>query len=276
MLSRGMYAVAVLLLGAAVGFAQASEAPPIVIAIGKPQPRAASPLTVTQTVSETAARGGLVTFQIHVTNNSDQIIEHILLHDSLPAGLLRGADTEPIREVECDLPRLAPGETKTVTLKTRAAQSGQWLNRVTASAPGGWKANSQVGVVVMETPLPVSPQALRLEIVRHDEAIDLGAESVYEVRVLNQGTTAVLGVRLSASVSEGLLVQNAQGPTPVLSQTKQIVFEPLAQLPGRSDAVYRIRVQGQMAGTGSLLVQVTADSMPKPLVQQVSTRVVAR
>jgi uncharacterized repeat protein (TIGR01451 family) len=290
MLSRGMDAVAVLLLGAALGFAQSNDAPPIVIATGKPQPQPALLLAVTQTVSETAARGGPVTFQIHVTNFSEQTIDHLLLHDSLPAGLLRvpdyeklahpanvsGAEAGPIREIECDLPRLTPGETKTVTLETRAVQSGRWLNRVTASAPGGWKAASQAGVLVTEAPWPAAPPALGLEIVRHDEAIDLGAESVYEIRVRNQATTAVAGLRLSASVSAGLLVLDAEGPTKVLPPLKAIVFEPLAQLPDRSDAVYRIRVKGQTAGNASLWVQVTADQMVKPLVQQVNTRVVAK
>ena len=358
---------------------------------------------------QTAIRGGAVTFQIVVANYSDQIINNILLHDVLPSQLVRAQDyeklanpasgsaAEPVREVECDIPSLMPGETKTLALETRAIQAGRLTNHVTATAAGGGKADSEASVLVAERAEPLTmpvlavrldalqageqlvgqeldfrlevsnpgsapannvrvtqslpdgvefiyastaaipdmarsqvcwtlgnlpagqtqmltiklrakavndwifktsatadgaPEAkathtlhlegtpvLWLEVVNHEEAIDLGAESVYEVRVLNQGTTAVPGVRLSASVAEGLLVLNADRPTTVVSQASQprtIVFQPLPQLPGHSDAVYHIRVKGQTVGQWSLMVQTTADQLPKPLVQQVSTQVIER
>jgi uncharacterized repeat protein (TIGR01451 family) len=339
------------------------------------------PFAVTQTVAETATRGGAVTFQVHVANHSDQMIERIVVSDKLPAGL----ECPHGDKIECDIAALAPGESKTINLETRAVAVGRQTNVVTAQAPGGWQAESQASVVVTETPLTLrldapkqallgqdvdcrvevsnpgaapaanvrvtqalpdgvdpltvstngtldtarrlvtwalgtlpagqtqtltlklqgkaagdwmlkataaadgAPEAtafqtvhvegappLWLEVVRREEAIDLAAESVYEVRVLNQGTVAVPGVRLIASVSDGLLVTRAEGPTAALAQPKQIVFEPLPQLPGRSDAVYRFRVKGQAPGDWGLLVQVTADQLTKPLVRQVSTKVVAR
>jgi uncharacterized repeat protein (TIGR01451 family) len=339
------------------------------------------PFAVTQTVADTATRGGAVTFRIQVANYSDQTIERIIVSDRLPPGL----ECPHGDKVECDVAVLAPGETKTIDLETRAVATGRQTNVVTAQAPGGWQAESRTSVVVTETPLTVrldapkqtplgqevdcrlevsnpgatpaanvrvtqalpdgvdlltastngtldaarrlvtwtlgtlpagqtqtltlklqgkaagdwmlkaaaatdgAPEAtafqtvhvagappLRLEVVRPEEAIDLAAESVYEVRVLNQGTVAVPGVRLIASVSEGLLVTKAEGPTAALVQPKQIVFEPLPQLPGRSDAVYRLRLKGQAPGDWGLLVQVTADPLTKPLVRQVSTRVLAK
>ena len=339
------------------------------------------PFAVTQTVAETATRGGTVTFQIHVANHSDQTIERIVVSDKLPPGL----ECPHGNDILCDIAALAPGETKTINLETRAAATGRQTNVVTAQAPGGWQAESQASVVVTETPLAVrldapkqtplgqdvdcrlevsnpgpapaanvrvtqalpdgvdlltagsngaldaarrlvtwalgtlpagqtqtltlklqgkaagdwmfkataaadgAPEAtafrtvhvegappLRLEVPRREEAIDLAAESVYEVRVLNQGTVAVPGVRVTLNVPSGLLVTRAEGPTAALVQARQIVFEPLPQLPGRSDAVYRLRVKGQAPGDGGLLVQVTADPLTKPLVRQVSTRVVAR
>jgi uncharacterized repeat protein (TIGR01451 family) len=339
------------------------------------------PFAVTQTAPETSTRGGAVTFQIHVANNSDQTIQGVVLSDKLPPGL----QSQHGDDILCDVPPLAPGESKTINLETRAVATGRQTNVVSAQAPGGWQAESQASVLVTETPLAVrldapkqtalgqdvdcrvevsnpgpapaanvrvtqalpdgvdvlsvgsngtldparrqvvwalgtlpagqtqtltlklqakaagdwmlkasaaadgAPEAaafqtvhvegapaLWLEIVRHDDAIDLGAESVYEVRVLNQGPVAVPGVRLTASVSDGLLVTKSEGPTAAQVQAKQIVFEPLPKLPGRSDATYRLRVKGQEPGDWGLLVQVTADQMSKPLVRQVSAKVVAK
>ncbi len=358
------------------------------------------PFAVTQTVAETAPRGP-VTFQIHVANYSDQAINNIVLHDTLPVGLLRLSDFQqlsskpdsvaanavppPVRDVETEIATLAPGETKTINLETGAVQSGRLTNHVTVQAAGGWAANSEASILVTETPLTVrldapaqsmigqdadcrlevtnpgttparnvrvtqtvpdgveflnastagmmdaarrtvywslatlpagqkqtltlkmrskapgdwlfkttataegAPEAtaiqpvhlegtptLSLEILRHDPAIDLGAESVYEVRVLNLGTVATPGVSLSATVSAGLLLLSAEGPTTVDVKATQIVFAPLPQLPGRSGTVYRFHVKGQTAGDWGLTVQATAAQMTKPLVQEVKTRVVAR
>jgi uncharacterized repeat protein (TIGR01451 family) len=260
--------------------------PAVTFAAAKPvRTRVARPpLVVTQTVEQTVSRGSPVTFRIQLTNNGDQPINDIVLQVAPSPGLefIPGHRTEP------GLASLAPGETKTVTLDAKAVQAGQLTNVVTATAPGGWRAESRASINVNEEAPPppkieqvqaVQPEGappVTLEIVRHDEAIDLGAESVYEVRVHNRGTAAVTGMRLSASVAEGLQVLKAEGPTRELMQPKLIVFEPLPQLSPNAVVVYHLHVKGQAPGDWSVLVQATADTMLKPLVKQVRTRVVVR
>ena len=174
------------------------------------------------------------------------------------------------RLVYWSLGTLPAGQKQTLTLKLHSKTPGDWIFKTTATSDGAMAATAVQPVHLEGKP------TLSLEILRHDPVLDLGAESVYEVRVLNLGTAATPGVSLSATVSAGLLLLSADGPTTVEMKPGQVVFAPLAQLPGRSGTVYRIHVKGQTAGDWGLTVQATAAQLAKPLVQEVKTRVVGR
>jgi uncharacterized repeat protein (TIGR01451 family) len=264
------------------------------------------PLVLTQTAPPTAPRG-VVTFQIHVANSSDQAINNIVLHDTLPVGLVSPKDYEllhsksgvagtsdlpapspdqpqPVREHYRDGFNLGPGETKTVNFTTYAVQSGRLTNHLEATAAGGLKAVADATVLITDPPEVSANQTLfvegsaylSLEVVHQEAAIDLGAESVYEVRVLNLGTADATNVQFIATLPEGLLGVSAEGPTPGHVQPKQIVFDPLPQMPGRSKILYCLHVKGQTAGNWDWSVQTTAAQLTQPCVQQVITRVVTK
>lgn len=174
------------------------------------------------------------------------------------------------RAVAWSLGTLAPGQQQMLTLTLHSQMPGDWVFRTTATADGTPEVPAFATLHIDGAP------KLSLEILRHEAALDLGAESDYEIRVLNMGTTATPNVRLIATVSAGLLMQSATGPTKMQVQPQQTVFEPLPQLPGRAATIYRLHVKGQAAGNWGLTVQATADQLTKPLTQQVTTRVVAK
>ena len=74
--------------------------------------------------------------------------------------------------------------------------------------------------------------------------IEVGGETTYEVRVVNQGSKAAGNVRVAAALAAGVASRSAaEGPTRSRRcENGQVVFEGLAQLAPKADALYRVRV----------------------------------
>jgi hypothetical protein len=114
---------------------------------------------------------------------------------------------------------------------------------------------------------------LSLEVVAGDEVLTAGGENVYEVRLHNDGGVAARNVRLAALLPEEVVPMQPQGPTQARVQGPQVVFEPLATLGPRGEAIYRIRVRGAHAGQGRLHIEAGGDTLARPLQEDVVVRV---
>jgi len=101
----------------------------------------------------------------------------------------------------------------------------------------------------------------------------MGSETAYEIRVQNQGNVVYRDVKVVVQLPDGVQLVDAQGATTAVIQPQQVMFDPLAQLPGRTEAPYRIRVRGQRAGDFSLRVQVGAENLPTPMAKAANLRV---
>jgi uncharacterized repeat protein (TIGR01451 family) len=337
------------------------------------------PLAVTQSAPETAVRGQPVPFEIRVTNNTAEPLQHVVLRAKIPPSLqFMEGDV-----VEAEVGTLGANETRTVRLNATAVQPGPAVNEVTARAEGGLTAACQATVLVQAPGLVVrmdgpreatigsevllraeltnageqpvrgvgllltlpdgmdllfastggsvdganrqvvgwalgtvaggerkavtlkaaarcagdwmcqakargedvaetkataalhidTGPTLGLEIAGRDDAIDTGLETVYEVRVINRGGMPCRGIRVVTQVGDGLQVVQAEGATAAIIQQQQIPFDPLAELPARTEALYRFRVRASKAGEWRVRVRVDAEGLQKPLEKDVNLRV---
>src|SRR6185295_5019966 len=90
--------------------------------------------------------------------------------------------------------------------------------------------------------------AIKFEVRALEDPIEVGGETGYEIRVVNQGTKAATNVQVVAEMPAGLKFISAEGETQHKTQQGRIVFEPLQQLAPKADTVYRLRAQGTQAG----------------------------
>ena len=102
--------------------------------------------------------------------------------------------------------------------------------------------------------------------------VEVGKEAVYEIRVMNQGTGACTNVQLVAAVAEGTEYKGSSGPTQVKSHGQHLIFEPIATLAAKGEAVYRVKIRGTTAGDLRFRVQLTCDQVRTPVVKEESTR----
>lgn len=230
-------------------------------------------------------------FQIELSNPGTSPTDPVQLWASLPAGFDYvsatdgGAFAEANRAVGWRLPGLPAGAIKVVTLKVRATAPSEGVIRTVALASHAIEAVTPAGGVPGESKPAKGLEAraetaikaegvpaLRFEVVDLEDPILVGAEAVYQVRVVNQGTAACTNVHLVAELSEGAAAAGADGPTSGRVSGQQIAFDPIPTLGVKAEAVYKVRVKGTAAGDQRFRVKLSCDQIKTPIIKEENTR----
>jgi uncharacterized repeat protein (TIGR01451 family) len=211
--------------------------------------------------------------QLEIQNRGPVPANAVRLSQEVPPGFefveasTGGVFNPARRSIDWSLAGVAGGQTQTVTFRLKPRTSGDWALQATAVAER-LPAVRESHPVHVEVPVP----SLLVEVAPHKDPIDTGAETVYEVRVLNPGEVPATNLRLRVAVPENLAPLNAEGPTTAAGQ-QPIVFGPLPQLAPHTDAVYRVRVRGQQPGDGQFRVELTAEGLVRPLYGECTAHV---
>ena len=169
--------------------------------------------------------------------------------------------------IDWGLGTLPPGQTRVVAVNLIGRKPGDWINQAVARADHGLEAKAELPVHIEGDP------GLHVEATDLVDPVEEGAETSYEIRVVNQGSRACTNITILAIVPEGMDPLDATGPVPYRVEGQQVVFEPLPKLAGRADALYRVRVLGRKSGEWRFRVNMTADQLERPVVREESTLV---
>jgi uncharacterized repeat protein (TIGR01451 family) len=163
-----------------------------------------------------------------------------------------------------ELPTDAMGVVELVALPIEA---GQQTIRLHGTADRGVSADGEQAVLVEGI------AAIKFEVVDVDDPIEVGGETVYEVRVVNQGSKAATNVRLVVLLPPEMRAVAGEGPTRHAVDGNRVLFEALPRLAPKADITYHIRVQGLRPGDLRVAVQLLTDDMRTPVTEEESTRV---
>ena len=108
--------------------------------------------------------------------------------------------------------------------------------------------------------VPTSSLTLKTQ----DDRLAINGETVCEVRLFNQGPNNLRDARLVVQLPEGLDLVIAEGPSRWQLRGKQVVFEPMAELRPRVDAIYRLRVRAVKGNDLTIQAELHAAGMEKP------------
>jgi len=212
-------------------------------------------------------------FALDLSNPGTASASNVRVVDTLPPGLEFAAASdagvyEPTtRTITWNIGTLAAGQKRTLTTKLSARAIGDLVNRAVATAERGLEAKAETALHVEGIP------ALMLEVVDLDDPVEVGAETTYEIHVVNQGTAPSTGLQILATVPDGMGPRGASGPTAYRIQGQQVIFEPLSALTPKADAMFRVRVVGQKPGDLRFKVQMSCDQLRVPVYEEESTRV---
>jgi uncharacterized repeat protein (TIGR01451 family) len=171
------------------------------------------------------------------------------------------------RTVHWRLEELPAGESGSVTLIAMPTIEGEQRLTVEASTGQGLRAKREQRVIVEGV------AGTSFEVLDASDPIEVGGETTYEIRVLNQGTKAATNVRVAMVLPDGMRIVGAEGPSAHLVQGNQIAFEPLPRLAPKADTAYQVRVQAVQPGDMRVRVQLLSDEMRTPVTKEESTRV---
>jgi uncharacterized repeat protein (TIGR01451 family) len=173
---------------------------------------------------------------------------------------------KPTQSVHWLLEELPAGQQGDVAVTFVPHAQGAMPLRIAAVAERGVTAECR------ETIQVDGVAALLFEVSDLNDPIEVGGETVYTIRVLNQGSKEALNVQVVASLPGEMQVLAVEAPTRY-EAAGAIQFQALPRLGPKAEAIYRLRVQGNAPGDQRLRVQLTSDEIRTPITKEESTRV---
>jgi len=213
------------------------------------------------------------TYQVTVSNPGTAPAKDIELVAHLPKGLKfvstnnAGQYDARSHAIYWSLEELPPQDAGTVELIAMPIETGEQKLRVEGRAKMDLKAEHEKMVRIDGL------AALNFEVADAADPIEVGKETIYEVRVVNQGSKSSSNVRVAAVLPPGMQPVSAGGPVQGTVQGQQVTFAPLPRLAPKADAQYKIRVKGLAAGDQRIRVLVQSDDLARPVTKEESTRV---
>jgi uncharacterized repeat protein (TIGR01451 family) len=215
------------------------------------------------------------TYQVAISNPGTAPAEQVDLVAYLPPGLRfvsannAGYYDEHERVVRWRLEELPVRETGTVELVTLPVEPGEQSLRIRSTAERGATAEAEQPVVIEGI------AAIHFQVADLVDPVEVGGETTYEVRVVNQGSKASSNVRLALLFPPEMRPTAAEGPTRHTIEGNRVLFEGLARLAPKAETTYRVRARGLQPGDLRVQVQLLTDEMRSPVSKEESTRVYA-
>lgn len=214
-------------------------------------------------------------YTVAVENPGTASAQDVQLVTHLPKGLQfvsannLGEYDPGTHAVYWSLAELPANERGAVEVVALPVEAGEHTLKVATKARQGLEDQTEARVRVEGL------AALTVEVSDLEDLIEVGGETTYEIRVVNQGSKAATNVQIAALLTPGLRVVSAEGESRHSVQNDRVTFAPLPQLPPRGETVFRIHAQAAGPGDQRLRVQVGSDDLQQPITEEESTRVYA-
>jgi uncharacterized repeat protein (TIGR01451 family) len=215
------------------------------------------------------------TYTVTISNPGTATAKEVTLVTHLPAGMKfveannAGQYDPRTRSVQWLLEELPASESGSVTLTTVPIEAGEQVVRIESTADRGLSAQEEKTILVEGV------AAINFEVVDIADPVEVGGETGYEIRVVNQGTKSATNVQVVALLPEELKPISAEGPARYTIDGQRVLFEPLAQIAPKADTTYRVKAEGRGAGDVRVRVQILTDEIRTPVTKEESTRVYA-
>ncbi|MEM9185880.1 MAG: CARDB domain-containing protein [Planctomycetota bacterium] len=213
------------------------------------------------------------TYTVSINNPGTASAKDVRLVTRLPQGMRfvkannLGEYDSSTHSVYWSLAELPEGEHGEVKLTALPVTSGDLTIQVEGQASEGLKDETALAVKIEGI------ASLNFEVLDVEDPIEVGGETVYEVRVTNQGTKAATNVGVRVVTPPGLEAVAASGESRHSVQGSAVVFAPLDRLAPQADSLFRVRVKGVQAGDQRLTVELSSDDLSQPVRKEESTRV---
>jgi uncharacterized repeat protein (TIGR01451 family) len=216
-----------------------------------------------------------VKYQVAFRNSGTATAKNVELATYLPKGLKfvstsgKGQYDSRDHAVYWSLDQLSPGQVGEVDLIALPIATGEQKLQIEATADLGLlDTHEHVTDVEAITNLVFTVSDTQ-------DPIEVGSETTYEVRIINEGSKTATNVQIDAFLPVELTPISGEGTTRVVVQGQQVLMEPLARMGPGEEAIYKIKVRGRQAGDHLVDVRLVCEEVPTPVTKQESTKVYA-
>ncbi|MGE5757211.1 MAG: CARDB domain-containing protein [Planctomycetaceae bacterium] len=176
-----------------------------------------------------------------------------------------------------DLGDLGPGQSDVVSLTTvarvaRAKAEQKHVATASHACPrGGDFARSTTASIATEV---LTIPALLLELVDKQDPVQVGANEVYTIVVLNQGEGEDRDVKVVCRLPEGLTYVDSSGPTKATADGQTVTFRPIDRLEPKEKATWTVTAKATKAGDVRTKVELTSEYLTTPVRETEPTRLI--
>ena len=247
---------------------------------GQIENRSIEPMRIVAPALQVSLRGPAIryldrqtTYSVEVVNPGTASARNVELVAYLPKGLKfvstdhHGEYDNSEHAVYWKLEELPPQIGDSVKLMAIAIEPGEQKVRLEGTADLGVRARFEHVVRVESVP------ELEFSVKDTADPIELGADTMYEIKVVNRGTRTATGVQIAASFPQALKPIQGGGPSDVRIEGQIVLFSPLQRLAPGAEAVFRVKAKAIAEGDNVIRVQISSDDKTTPVTKEESTRV---
>jgi hypothetical protein len=214
-------------------------------------------------------------YVLKVSNPGTAPATGVEVHELIPAGFKfhqanqGGKFHEGTRLVSWAIGDLQPGQSKDVAVDLIPIEPGEHRLVAQAKAARGLKTDVETRTLVEGLP------SLLFDVSHVDDPIEIGAESAFEIRIVNTGTKSETNVQLICTLPEQLAFRGAKCSTTLRYRQdgQELIFEPVSKLAPKADVIVRVQVRGVAAGDARFRARISADGLKSPVQREENMRV---
>jgi uncharacterized repeat protein (TIGR01451 family) len=213
-------------------------------------------------------------YVLKVTNPGNAAASRVEVQQAIPTGFKfhqansGGQYNDASRLVTWKLGELPAGQSKDIAVDLIPIEAGEHQFMVHAMAAGGLKSQADARTIVEGLP------SLLIEVAHVDDPLEVGAETVFEIRLSNTGTKAETNVEVVCTLPEQLEYRG-KGSTPIKcrQEGREVIFEPVPRLAPRGDVIYRVHVRGVAPGDVRFRTRIKSDGLRDPVLREETLRI---
>lgn len=215
------------------------------------------------------------THQFSVRNTGTAIATNLDLVTKLPRGIRfvsannQGQYDPGSNSVYWSLDRLNVGQAASVELTTTPAEVGEQNIEFVATADLDQKATFRQPLVVEDL------IELFFEIDDVDDVIEVGSETRYRLRLMNQGSVTATNIQLTFSAEQGIRPVSIDNRLAGEVRGQEVIFAPLTEIRPGEEIVTFITATAAAPGEHRVVARLQADQREMNVRKEESTRVYA-
>lgn len=216
--------------------------------------------------------GRRATYTLAVRNEGDVATNNVQVMHKVPEGFeLVGAHPdvqydENQRLATWYVGSLDSGQAAQVELTFDCEQIGDFTHYIRATSEHGVISDTSVHTKVEGI------SSLAMEIQDLEDPVEVGTETVYEIRVKNEGSAAASDISISCELPHGVNLVNVTGPVQYVAENDLIVFRPIQTLAPNATATFKVHVASAVAGNLRFRARLSSASIEEPLIKEELTR----